>query len=202
MRAIRAVRLPPATATAQRARQPAELEVAHETDAARAGVPTGSCALTMQPMVNEEHRFRTVIEAARGPGAAVALIPPDLTERLGGLKQMRVTGTLNGTPFRSSTMPYRGAFYLGLHKATREVAGVTVGDEVEITLVRDDSPRVLELAPELEAALAAEPRLRERFDRLSFSRRRELADPIAEAKKPETRAARLDKALARLRELV
>lgn len=82
-----------------------------------------------------------------------------------------------------------------------EAAGVTIGDEVELTLVRDDSPRVLELAPELRAALAGEPELRQRFDALSFSRRRELADPIAEAKKPETRAARLEKALARLREL-
>jgi uncharacterized protein YdeI (YjbR/CyaY-like superfamily) len=88
-----------------------------------------------------------------------------------------------------------------VHKATREAAGVGIGDEVELTLVRDDSPRVLELAPELEAALAAEPGLRERFDALSFSRRRELADPIAQAKKPETRQARLQRALARLNEL-
>ena len=113
---------------------------------------------------------------------------------------MRVTGSLNGVPMRTSTMPYRGAFYVGLHKATREAAAVAIGDEVEIELTRDDSPRVLELAPELEAALDAEPELRVRFDALSFSRRRELADPIRDAKKPETRAARLDKALTRLRE--
>ena len=150
--------------------------------------------------MNDEHRFRSVIEAARG-GGAVALIPPDITLALGGLKQMRITGTVNGTAFRSSTMPYRGAFYLGVHKATREAAGVEIGDDVELTVTRDDSPRSLELAPELEAALAAHPPLRERFDGLSFSRRRELADPIAEAKKPETRAARLEKALERLREL-
>ena len=113
---------------------------------------------------------------------------------------MRVTGTLNGLPFRSSTMPYRGAFYVGVHKASREAAGVGIGDEVELTLARDDSPRMLELASELEAALAVEPALRERFEGLSFSRRRELAEPIAEAKKPETRQARLEKALAALRE--
>lgn len=143
-------------------------------------------------------RFRSVIEAATGGGAA-AKIPPDITAALGGLKQMRITGTLNGTPFRSSTMPYRGAFYLGVHKATREAAGVEIGDEVELELTRDDSPRVLEIPPELEAAFAAEPALRERFEALSFSRRRDLAGPISEAKKPETRAARLEKALSALR---
>jgi hypothetical protein len=139
-----------------------------------------------------------VIEAAVGGGAA-AQIPPDVTQALGGKKQMRVTGLLNGHPIRSSTMPYRGGFYVGLHKAAREAAGVSIGDEVELELTRDDSPRVLELPPELEAAFAGEPDLRERFDRLSFSRRRDLAGPIAEARKPETRAARLEKALNALR---
>jgi hypothetical protein len=144
------------------------------------------------------HRFRTVIEAASGGGAA-ARVPPDVEAALGGRKQMRVTGTLNGHAIRTSTMAYRGAFYVGLHKAARQAAGVAIGDEVELKLTRDDSPRVLELPPGLEAAFAAEPDLRDRFDALSFSRRRDLAAPISEAKKPETRAARLARALAVLR---
>jgi hypothetical protein len=143
-------------------------------------------------------RFRSVIEAAVGGGAA-ARIPPVLGSQLGGLKQMRVTGSLNGTPIRTSTMPYRGGLYVGIHKASREAAGVEIGDEVQLELTRDDSPRVLEIPAELKAAFAAEPALRERFDALSFSRRRDLAAPISEAKKPETRAARLEKALAALR---
>jgi uncharacterized protein YdeI (YjbR/CyaY-like superfamily) len=114
---------------------------------------------------------------------------------------MRVTGTLNGIAIRTSTMPYRGAFYVGLHKAARQAAGVEIGDEVELELVRDDSPRVLDLPPELEAAFAAEPSLRARFDGLSFSRRRDLAGPISEARKPETRSARLQKAIEALRAL-
>jgi uncharacterized protein YdeI (YjbR/CyaY-like superfamily) len=72
---------------------------------------------------------------------------------------------------------------------------------VEVEVTRDDSPRTLDLAPELESALAAEPALRECFDGLSFSRRRELAEPISQARRPGTRARRLDDALARLRTL-
>lgn len=145
-------------------------------------------------------RFRAMIEPATGGGAA-AQIPPDVTAALGGLKQMRVTGTLNGTPIRTSTMPYRGGFYVGLHKAAREAAGVVIGDEVELELMRDDSPRVLDIPEELERVFTSEPALRERFDGLSFSRRRDLAGPISEAKKPETRTARLEKAVATLRGL-
>lgn len=151
-------------------------------------------------MPDGELRFRAVIEAARG-GGAVALIPGDVAAALGGLRQLRVLGSVAGTSFRSSTMPYRGALYLGVHKATREAAGLSIGEEAEFALVRDTSPRILELAPELEAAFTDAPELRERFDALSFSRRRDLAAPISEAKRPETRAARLAKALDGLRAL-
>jgi Bacteriocin-protection, YdeI or OmpD-Associated/Domain of unknown function (DUF1905) len=144
-------------------------------------------------------RFKTVLEPARG-GGSVAKIPEECVKPLGGRKQMGVFGTLNGVEFRSSTMPYRGAFYLGVHKAVREAAGLEFGDAVEIEITRDDSPRVLDLPPELEAAFRAEPALGERFASLAFTRRRELAEPIAEAKRAETRERRLQDALSRLRE--
>jgi hypothetical protein len=151
--------------------------------------------------VSDSHRFRAVIEAARG-GGAVVLVPPEVASALGGLKQMRVVGTVNGVAHQSSTMALAGrGLFMGVHKATRRAAGVAIGDEAEIEVARDDRPRVLQLAPELEAALSAEPELRARFEALAFTRRRELADPVAEARKPETRAARLEKTLTRLREL-
>jgi hypothetical protein len=124
-----------------------------------------------------------------------------VAEAMGGPKQFRVVGTLNGVPMKTSTFPYEGeGLWMGVHKATREAAGVAFGDDLELEITRDDAPRVLELPPELEAAFVAEPALRERFDALSFTRRRELAEPIAEAKKPETRAARVAKALTALRD--
>lgn len=148
-----------------------------------------------------EHRFTGELEAARA-GGAVVLIPAEIAAALGGLKQMRVIGTVNGVPYQSSTMPYGGrGLFMGVHKATREAAGVAFGDRVEIVVQRDERPRVLEIAPELASALAAEPTLGARFDALSFSKRRDLAGPISEAKRPETRAARLEKAIEALRAL-
>jgi hypothetical protein len=142
--------------------------------------------------------FRARIEAARGGGSVVP-IPSDVATALGGVRQMRVIGTINKQAFASSTMPYNGVLYLGVHKVTRAEAGIEIGDEVEVTITRDDRPRTLTLAPELEAALAAHPRLRARFDELAFTRRRELADPVAAAKKPDTRMARVERALQALR---
>jgi len=151
----------------------------------------------------EAVRFKARIEAARGGtatgGGAVAIIPRDLAKALGGPRQVRVTGTMNGAPFSSSTQTYGGVYYVGLHKATREALGVGFGDEVELSLTRDDTPRVLEIAPELDAALATDSELRARFEAMSFTRRKEMSESIRTAVKPETRAARLDKALTELR---
>jgi len=148
--------------------------------------------------MTESLRFRGVIEAASGGGAAVR-VPEDVATSLGGRKQMRVIGTLNGTDFRSSTMPYGGGLFMGVHRATRDAAAIAIGDEVEVVISRDDSPRVVTIPPELEAALAAEPELRARWDRLSFSHRREHADSVAEARRPETKARRLEATLDDLR---
>jgi Bacteriocin-protection, YdeI or OmpD-Associated len=92
-----------------------------------------------------------------------------------------------------------GRLYLGLHKATREAAGVAFGDRLHVELAVDTTPRTIDLPQELTAAFDAEPAVRERFDALSFTRRKELASSIAEAKRPETRSRRLDAALAELR---
>jgi uncharacterized protein YdeI (YjbR/CyaY-like superfamily) len=84
-------------------------------------------------------------------------------------------------------------------KATRVATGAKLGDEVEIEIELDESPREIVLPPELGAAFDAEPDLRARFDALSWSRKRLIFEPLADAKKPETRAAKLEKALADLR---
>jgi hypothetical protein len=150
--------------------------------------------------VAETHRFTAQLEAARAGGAFV-LIPEEIATALGGLKQMRVVGTVNGVAYQSSTMPYGGrGLFMGIHKATRASVAAEFGDLLEVVISRDDRPRTLELPSELESAFAAEPALRHRFEALSFTRRKEMAVPIGEAKLPATRAARLDKALGQLRE--
>jgi hypothetical protein len=145
----------------------------------------------------EAFRFRSRIDAASGGGAA-ARIPDELVAPLGGRRQMRMLATLNGVEFKTSTMPYRGGFFVGIHKAIREQAGVAIGDEVDLSLTPDQAPREFDMAPELDAALAADSRLRARFDAMSYTRRKEMSESIRTAVKPETRAARLAKALATL----
>jgi len=71
-------------------------------------------------------------------GLAVVDIPADLVEPLGGRRQMRVTGTLEGKPFTGSTMLVAGGgFCVGVSKAAMKAAGVTLGDEVRLEITRE-----------------------------------------------------------------
>jgi hypothetical protein len=69
-------------------------------------------------------------------GLAVVDVPADLVGPLGGRRQMRMTGTVNGAPFTGSTMLVAGGgLYLGVSKAALKAAGAGVGDEVELSIV-------------------------------------------------------------------
>jgi bifunctional DNA-binding transcriptional regulator/antitoxin component of YhaV-PrlF toxin-antitoxin module len=141
-------------------------------------------------------RFTGTLEAGRGGGAAVA-VPFDARAAFGEARAP-VRGSVNGAPFRTRLMVYGGVTYLGLTKAVREAAGIVPGDAVEVVVERDDAPREVEVPPELAAALA-DPALRAAYDALAFTHRREYAEWVAEAKRPETRARRAAKAAERVR---
>jgi Domain of unknown function (DUF1905)/Bacteriocin-protection, YdeI or OmpD-Associated len=141
-------------------------------------------------------RFTGTLEAARGGGAAVA-VPFDARAAFGEARAP-VSGTVNGAPFRTRLMVYGGVTYLGLTKAVRDAAGIAPGDPVEVVLERDDAPREVDVPPELAAALA-DPALRAAYDGLAFTHRREYAEWVAEAKRPDTRARRAAKAAEMVR---
>jgi hypothetical protein len=70
-------------------------------------------------------------------GLAVADLPPEIAAALGGLKQQRVAGTINGASFTSSVMPAGGGILcLSVSIAMMSAAGVRVGDEVDLEIGR------------------------------------------------------------------
>ena len=73
-----------------------------------------------------------------------------------------------------------------------------VGDVIEVDVVVDTAPRIVVEPKDLTAALRRDPGARAAYDRLSNSRRRELVRSIESAKRPETRARRVDLVVSRL----
>ena len=70
-------------------------------------------------------------------GLAVMDIPKSVSTELGGLKQMRVRGTINGVEFTSNTMPAGGGVLaLSLNKQLLGAAGLKVGGRADVDLER------------------------------------------------------------------
>ena len=62
-------------------------------------------------------------------------IPKDVAAHLGGLKQMRVRGTINGVEFTSNTMPAGGGVLaLSLSRKLLDTAGLQVGHKSDVEL--------------------------------------------------------------------
>jgi hypothetical protein len=145
-------------------------------------------------------RFRTRIEPVKGGGHYV-LVPDDVAEKVGLAHGARVRGTVAGTPYRSSLMKYSGKFHMGVHKATLAAAGVEAGDTVAIEIALDEEPLPDDVVPVVLAkALAKDAAARKAWQTLAPSHRREHVRAINEAKREETRRARVERTLQMLRE--
>jgi hypothetical protein len=142
----------------------------------------------------EARRIRAELQAA-GRGGHVVAIGDDVATSLGLKQHSRVRGSIDGTPYRSSTARYGGAMYLGVHKATVEKGGLAIGDSVEVTIELDTEPREIDIPAELERALEANAKAKTAWDALSPSHKREHARAVAEAKKPATKASRIKKTI-------
>lgn len=143
-------------------------------------------------------RFRAYVEPPE-PMRGLE-VPPAVVAALGGGKRPRVTITINGHSWKSRVAIMRGRYLLGLSNANRQAAGIATGDEVDIDVEYDaESPVVTEPA-DFARALDADPVARAAYDRLAYSHKREHVLAIEGAKKPETRARRIEKALAMLRD--
>ena len=93
-------------------------------------------------MAQKRQRFKGAVRyfrPAQQSGLAVVDIPRAVADGLGGLKQMRVAGKLNGVEFRSNTMPAGGGVLaLSVSRKLLDEAGLKVGDTAEIDVTRAD----------------------------------------------------------------
>ena len=143
-----------------------------------------------------EATFRAPIRSSgQGGGGHLVDVPPDVVEALGNKGRIPVTATFDGVPYRGSIVRMGDGSVLGVLKAIMTEAGVSVGDALTVVVRNDDAPREVEVPDDLADALGRDDVARAAFDDLSFSHKREYVDAINEAKRPETRARRIERTI-------
>lgn len=142
--------------------------------------------------------FQAVILEGRG-GGAYAEVPFDVEKEFGD-KRPQVRVTMEGESFVWRLVRMGTPCHIvGVPKGIRVKSGKNIGDAIEITVVPDDTPRVVTVPKDLAAALKPEKAARAFFDTLSYTHRKEYVRWIEEAKKEETRARRVAKAVEMLK---
>lgn len=144
-----------------------------------------------------ELRLHTVLEPM-GPAGAIVL-DDEQVAALSDAKAFPVVVTIGDRTARLRLARMGGKNLIGFSKAARAELGVELGDEFDVIIAPDAEERTVDVPDVLAAALDADPVARAAFDGLSYTRRKEIARSIAEAKQDATRQRRLEKALADLR---
>jgi Domain of unknown function (DUF1905)/Bacteriocin-protection, YdeI or OmpD-Associated len=146
----------------------------------------------------KRYKFKATIEPAGGGGACV-LFPYDTEKEFGTKGQVPVKVSFDGVPYTGSMVKYgRPEHMLPILKAIRERIGKGPGDTVEVVVERDESVRAVEVPAEFAKLMKKEGVLAA-FEKLSYTNRKEYCRWISDAKREETRKARLSKAIEMLR---
>jgi hypothetical protein len=137
-----------------------------------------------------DRRFEARLEGDEKSRVYV-VVPFDPAKAWGARTQYRVTGTINGARVRGALEEFGRGYFLALGPVYRRDAGLRLGDAVTVVLI-PEGPQSGALAPDIAAALAAEPEAARFFDGLAtFYRKNYLRWVDATKRSPELRAQRI-----------
>ena len=140
--------------------------------------------------------FRTTIVR----DGSMCLIPVTFDPKaVFGKVRAPVKVTLNGHTYRSTIAAMGGPPCIPLRRSNREAAGLEGGETLEVRLDLDTDAREVKPPADFVKALKAAPPAWHRWRELSYTHQREYAEAIEEAKKPETRARRIEGAVRAIR---
>ncbi len=142
--------------------------------------------------------FEAVLARPEGIGTWTFLsIPLEVSGTFGLKGQVRVKGTINGYPYRSTALPMGdGTHYLVVGKDIRQHIHAEQGDIVKVELELDDAERLVALPEDLQQALIDHPKASAALNQMSYSHQKEYVNWILSAKRPETRTRRIEKAIS------
>ncbi|MCI0556436.1 MAG: YdeI/OmpD-associated family protein [Anaerolineae bacterium] len=134
-------------------------------------------------------RFKTIISKS-GTRTFIAL-PFNPNDVCGVKGRHYITGTVNGHAVRGSLGSDGTQYFLPLGAAWRRGCGLEAGAKVDVVL-SPEGPQSENLSADVIRALDAEPQAKAFFESLATFYRNTYIKWIESAKRPETRAARIN----------
>jgi bifunctional DNA-binding transcriptional regulator/antitoxin component of YhaV-PrlF toxin-antitoxin module len=132
-----------------------------------------------------------------GNHASIEIPDKNLAE-IGGNRRAPLKITINGYTYQSTATGVDGKCMVVFPTRDREASGAAAGDRVMVTLELDEGYRHVDVPAALDEALKANG-LGRMFHDLTYSKRKEFARQVDEAKADETRERRIQKVIAALK---
>ena len=118
-------------------------------------------------------------------------VPADVLEALDAGKRPPVVVTVNGYSYRSTVPPMGGKYLLPFSAERRSESGISGGDAIDVELVVDSAPRVVDVPEDLRTALNGSPDAAAAWTKLSYSHQKAHVTSVLGAKAADTRARRI-----------
>jgi hypothetical protein len=143
----------------------------------------------------KKFKFKAKLLQHGNMDATYVIFPYDVKESF-GTARVKVKVKFDGEMYRGSLVPMglKEGYPLLLRKDIRAKINKGVGDFVNVELEQDFEERVVEVPEDFEKALK-KSKLKDTFEKMSFTHRKEYVNSVLDAKKPETRLRRIEKAL-------
>jgi hypothetical protein len=146
----------------------------------------------------KKYKFKATIQPGIGGGAGI-IFPYNVEQEFGTRSKVPVKSTLDGVPYTGSLIKCGAAEHmLGVLKGIRDQIGKGPGDTIDVVVWKDEEERTVEVPTEFNQLMRKE-NLLAGFEKLSYTHRKEYCRWITEARKEETRSARIKKAVEMLR---
>lgn len=143
-----------------------------------------------------KEKFKAKLGGGDSGDIPLVEVPFDV-KSLFGKARAPVVVRFKGIHFRTTIAVYGGKSYIGLRREIREKAGVKIGQTIEFTVEADTEARTVTVPKDLSAALKKAGLMKE-WEKLSYTHQKEHVAAVEDAKKPETRARRIQKAVEML----
>jgi uncharacterized protein YdeI (YjbR/CyaY-like superfamily) len=150
--------------------------------------------------MSAQKKFRGMLQPDNTPLKWVIVkLPFDPAKAWPVRNRLRVKGAINGFPFRTSLFgSAEGGHLLLVNKQMQKGGKVSVGGLAEVVLEPDMEERAAAIPPELARLFKEDRALKNWFEQLSYSARKDIENTINASKSPEARTRRAEQMAERM----
>ncbi len=123
-------------------------------------------------------------------------IPDEIMKEFGNRQRIKVKAKFDGYEYRGLIVKMGLPNHcIGINQNVRKAIEKNPGDKISVSIEEDLEERTVTIPEDFNQTLTQFPEAYEKFNKLSFTHKKEYVEWIAEAKRPETRKNRIEKAI-------